>query len=97
MLSNKISAVLVSGMVAGLLAIGQAAAAPEAPPAPSGTTLQKPLPAGPAAPVREAQGVGRPLLYWAGAGAVLIAGILLIAGPQDDDDSSTTTTTGTGN
>jgi hypothetical protein len=91
MLSNKISAVLVVG----LMTIGQAAAAPEAPSAQSQATHQAPLPAGPAAPIREAQNVGRPLLYWAAAGAVIIAGVILIAGPQDDDE--TTTTTGTGN
>jgi len=95
--SKVISEVLMSGLVAGLLTIGQAAAAPQATPAPSQAGRQAPLPAGAAAPVREAQGVGRPLLYWAGAGAVLVAGILLIAGPQEDDDTSTTTTTGTGN
>ncbi len=88
---------ILSILFAGLLTIGPAAAAPQASPAPSQATRQAPLPAGPAAPVREAQGVARPLLYWAGAGAVIIAGVLLIAGPQDDDETSTTTTTGTGN
>jgi hypothetical protein len=97
MLNNKVSAVLVSGLVAGLLTIGQSAAAPQATPAPSEVMRRAPLPAGPATSVREAQGIGRPLLYWAGAGAVIIAGVILIAGPQDDDDTSTTTTTGTGN
>ena len=93
--SNKI----LSAVVAGALTIGHAAAAPQAAPAPapSQATRQAPLPAGPAASVREAQGVARPLLYWAGAGAVIIAGVLLIAGPQDDDETSATTTTGTGN
>ena len=89
--SNKI----LSAVIAGALMMGQAAAAPQASPTPSQATRQAPLPAGPAAPVREAQSVTRPLLYWAAAGAVIIAGVLLIAGPQDDDE--TTTTTGTGN
>ena len=95
---NRISAVLVAGLMsASSLTAGQAAAAPQATPAPVQTTRQAPLPAGQAATVRVAQGVGRPLLYWAAAGAVLVAGILLIAGPQDDDDEATTTTSGTGN
>ena len=94
---NRISAVLVAGLMgANALTAGQAAAAPQAAPAPSQPARQAPLPAGQAATVREAQGVGRPLLYWAAAGAVIIGGILLIAGPQDDDDA-VTTTSGTGN
>jgi hypothetical protein len=95
--STKIFSVLF----ASALTLGQASAAQQsAPPASPQSTAsqprQSPLPPGPAASVREAQGVARPLLYWAAAGAVIIAGIILIAGPQDDDDT-TTTTTGTGN
>jgi hypothetical protein len=94
MLSMRISAVLF----AGALTVGHAVAAPAAGPSPppnASAPRQAPLPSGPAAPIREAQGVGRPLLYWAGAGVLLIAGVILIA--QDDDGTSTTTTTGTGN
>jgi hypothetical protein len=94
MLRMKIS----SACVAGVLTIGQAFAAPTTGPARPQTSAsvsnQAPLPPAGAASIREAQGVGRPLLYWAGAGAVIIAGVILIAGPQDDDDTSTTTTTG---
>jgi hypothetical protein len=93
MLTTKISAVLF----ACALTVGHALAAPAASPSPpttnaASTSRQAPLPSGPAAPIREAQGVGRPLLYWAGAGALLIAGVILIA--KDDDGTSTTTTTG---
>src|SRR5688500_1791303 len=96
MLTTRISAVLF----AGTLATGHAFAAPAASPSPpqakaASASRQAPLPPGPAAQVREAQGVGRPLLYWAGAGALLIAGVILIA--QDDDGSSTTAATSTGN
>ena len=96
MLTTRISAVLF----AGALTIGHAVAAPAPSALPPQTkaasaSRQTPLPAGPAARVREAQGVGRPLLYWAGAGALLIAGVILFA--QDDDGTSTTAATSTGN
>ena len=93
MLTTRISAVLFACTVTA----GHAFAAPAASPSPPQTNAasasrQTPLPSGPAAPIREAQGVGRPLLYWAGAGALIIAGVILIAG--DDDGTSATTTTG---
>jgi len=96
MLTTRISAVLFACTVTA----GHAFAAPAASPSPPQTNAasasrQTPLPSGPAAPIREAQGVGRPLLYWAGAGALIIAGVILIS--QDDDGTSTTTTTSTGN
>jgi hypothetical protein len=53
-----------------------------------------PLPPAGAAPIREAQGVGRPLLYWAAGGAAIIAAVLLL---HEDDDDATTTTVSTGN
>jgi hypothetical protein len=85
-----------SACVAGVLTIGQAFAAPTAGPARPQTSAsvpnQAPLPPAGAASIREAQGIGRTLLYWAGAGAVIIAGVILIG--QDDDDTSATTTTG---
>jgi hypothetical protein len=92
--SIRISAALL----AGALAASQAAAAP-APntgsqtnaPAPS----QPPLPPGPAASNRQAQNIGRPLLYWAAAGAAIITGVILLS--QDSDGTSTTATTSTGN
>lgn len=88
-----------AALVAGIAMIGQAVAAPALGAAPqqanASAPRQAPLPAGPAAPIREAQGVGRPLLYWAGAGALIIAGVILIG--QDENGSSTTTTTSTGN
>jgi len=96
MLSMRISAVLF----AGALAAGNAVAAPAASPSPPQTKAsaprQAPLPPGPAAPIREAQGVGRPLLYWAAAGVVIIAGVLLIY-DSPDDTTTTTATTSTGN
>ena len=91
--TTRISAVLF----AGALTVGHAVAAPAASPSPpqanaASASRQAPLPSGPAAPIREAQGVGRPLLYWAGAGALIIAGVILIS--RDEDGTSTTTTTG---
>ena len=91
----KISAALVAGIVM----IGQSVAVPALGASPqqanASAPRQAPLPAGPAASIREAQGVARPLLYWAGAGALIIAGVILIG--QGDDGTSTTTTTSTGN
>ena len=95
MLRTKISAALVAGIVM----IGQSVAAPALGASPqqanASAPRQAPLPAGPAASIREAQGIGRTLLYWAAAGAVIIAGVILIA--QDDDGSTTTATTSSGN
>jgi hypothetical protein len=95
MLRMKISAALVAGIVM----IGQSIAAPALGASPqqanASAPRQAPLPAGPAASVREAQGIARPLLYWAGAGALIITGVILIG--QDDDGTSTTATTSTGN
>jgi len=90
----KISAAIL----AGALAIGQAGAAPAASTVPqtnASAPRQAPLPPGPAASIREAQGIGRPLLYWAAAGAVIITGVILLS--LDGDGTTTTATTGTGN
>jgi len=85
-------------LVAGIVMISQSVAAPALGASPqqanASAPRQAPLPAGPAASIREAQGVARPLLYWAGAGALIIAGVILIG---QDEDNSTTTTTSTGN
>ena len=87
-----------AALVAGALTVGQAVAAPTAgtspPQANASASRQAPLPPGGAASIREAQGVGRPLLYWAAAGAVIITGVILLA---QGDDNATVTTTTTGN
>lgn len=92
MLRTKISAALIAGIVM----IGPSVAAPASGASPqqpnASAPRQAPLPAAPAASIREAQGVARPLLYWAGAGALIIGGVILLG--QDDDGSATTTTTG---
>jgi hypothetical protein len=95
MASTKIQIALL----AGALAAGQAFAAPSNAPsnAKAPAAHQAPLPPGRAAPVREAQGIGRPLLYWAAGGALIITGVILISQDGDDDDTTTTATTGTGN
>jgi hypothetical protein len=92
MLSKCLSAAL-----AAVVTMSQAEAA--APPsdhssAPRATVSLRPTPLPPAgaAPIREAQGVGRPLLYWAAAGAAIIAGVLLLH--QDADDTTATPSTG---
>lgn len=92
MLSVRISAALLLGA----LAASQVAAAPAGrtvPQANASAPRQSPLPPAGAGTVREAQGVGRPLLYWAAGGAAIIAGVILIS--QDNDGTSTTSTTGT--
>jgi len=88
----KISACLL----AGALAVSQAAAAP-APgtPPPTGVPAPPPPPLPPAggAPRPQAQRIGRPLLYWGAGGAAIITGVILIG--QDNNGTSTTATTGT--
>jgi hypothetical protein len=78
--------------------LGHAFAAPApsgagAPPSPPPQN-PPPLPAAPAASTaREAQNIGRPLLYWGLGGAAIITGVILLS--QDGDDGATTTATGT--
>jgi hypothetical protein len=88
MLSIRVSAILLAGV---LVAGGAAAQGPAPPPQPN--TPAPPLPPAGPAPRQEAQNVGRPLLYWAAGGAAIITGVILIA--QDNDGESVTTTTGT--
>jgi hypothetical protein len=87
---------IFAALLAGVFMVGEAVAAP-APGTPPPTNVPSPppppLPPAGAAPRPQAQRIGRPLLYWGGAGAVLIAGVILIG--QGDDATSTTTTTGT--
>jgi len=96
MVAIRVSAFLL----AAAMTLSQAVAAPvtvnATPKANASAPRQpSPLPAGRAASISEAQGVGRPLLYWAAAGGAIIAGVILIS--QDgDDDNTTTTTTSTG-
>jgi hypothetical protein len=83
-------------LLAGALVANQAVAAQApnaAPQAPASASRQAPLPPGGAASVQQAQGVGRPLLYWAAGGAAIITGVILLA--QDNDGTGTTSTTGT--
>jgi hypothetical protein len=86
-------AVAVLSGVLGSVQEAAAQAQKNATPANASASRQAPLPPGGAASVREAQGVGRPLLYWAAGGAAIIAGVILLA--QDNDGTSTTSTTGT--
>lgn len=88
-------------LVAGALVAGEAVAAPAMRSAPSSaakiaTPRETPLPPGGAAPVRQAQGIGRPLLYWAAGGAAIIAGVILLSQDNDETSTTTTSTTGTG-
>jgi hypothetical protein len=56
------------------------------------TQAAAPLPAGNAAGVKQAQGIGNmPWLFWAGSAVVLVFAVLLVL--QDNDDVSTVTTT----
>jgi hypothetical protein len=83
-------------LLASVLA-AEAASAPAANTPPQtivSTPSKAPLPPAGAAPIRQAQGIGRQLLYWAAAGAVIITGVLLLY--QDDDYTTTTTTSATG-
>lgn len=92
MLSMRISVALL----AGALTAGQAVAAPAAgtspPQANASAPRHAPLPPRGAASIQQAQGVGRPLLYWGAAGAVIITGVILLS--RGDDDTTTTATTG---
>jgi len=58
---------------------------------------QGPLPPGKAATVKEAQGIGRPLLWWGLGGAAIIAGVVFLSqsGNKSTTTSTTTTTTST--
>ena len=91
----KISAALIACIVMMGQSVAEPALGASTQQANASTPRQAPLPAGPTASIREAQGVARPLLYWAGAGALIIAGVILLG--QGDDDTSTTATTSSGN
>lgn len=55
------------------------------------TQAAAPLPAGDAAGVKQAQGIGNmPWLFWAGSAVVLVFAVLLVL--QDEDDVSTVST-----
>ena len=94
MLSKCLSAALAAVVT---MSQAEAAAPADRPSTPAATVSLRPtpLPAAGAAPIREAQGVGRPLLYWAAGGVAIITAVLLIH--QDDDETSTTATVSTGN
>jgi hypothetical protein len=97
MLSKTLFAATLSGALLMAQAVAaQSASGPATQPNPSARP-QAPLPAGRSASIREAQGIGRPLLFWTLAGGAIIAGVILLA--QDGDEATTTTaaTTGTGN
>jgi hypothetical protein len=97
MLSNRvIAAVLVARVI-----LGEAAAAPAPSHTPalapsSSVQRQAPLPAATGAPIRQAQGIGRPLLYWTLGGAAIITGVILLS-QADDEGATTATTASTGN
>lgn len=91
----------IAATLIGAVLTGQAFAAPVA----GGSTEQKttsllsnaPLPAGRPASIREAQGIGRPLLYWGAGGAAIVAGVILLAQDSDEGTTATTVTTSTTN
>jgi hypothetical protein len=96
MLKTLLAATISGAVLATVPAVAaERAAGSVAQPNPS-AAVQAPLPAGRAASIREAQGIGRPLLYWSLAGGAVIAGVILLA--QDGDEApATAVTTGTGN
>jgi hypothetical protein len=96
MFSNRIFAATLIAVVT----TGEAVAAPS----PNVSNERKdsslqsraPLPAGRSTTIREAQGIGRPLLYWGAAGATIITAVILMS--EDGEDApATTVTTGTSN
>jgi len=84
---------ILAALIAGILVAGEAAAQGPAPPPPTSAPAPAPLPPAGPAPRQQAQNVGRPLLYWAAGGAAIIAGVILLG--QDNEGTSTTSTTGT--
>ena len=97
-LSGKVFAAAVLGVA--IVGHALAAPAPSGAGAPPSTPPQNPPPLPPAPPAsttREAQNIGRPLLYWGAGGAVIITGVILLSQDEDDGATTTTATTGTGN